>query len=50
MINDSSEFTYLKSAESTGKTPKITSIKYIQQFARVYSATKGVEFSGCILN
>ena len=50
MVNDSSKISYDGDFDSKAKSPKTTSINYIKQFARVYSATKGVEFSYLILN
>ena len=50
MVNDSAHFPYGGESEFSGKTPKASSINYIRQFARVYSATHGIEFSYMILN
>lgn len=49
MVNDSAPITYGGESDQPGK-PRASSISYIRQFARVYSTTKGVEFSYLILN
>ena len=49
MTNDSTNYTH--GGEMHHKdTPRETSINFIKQFARVYSATQGIEFTYCILN
>lgn len=50
MINDSAHVSYGGDMEMRGKTPRVSSINFIKQFARVYSTTKGIEFSYLILN
>ena len=50
MVNDYTHISYGGEPENKGKKPKASSISFIRQFARVYSATQGVEFSYLILN
>ena len=49
MVNDSSNFPYGGENKRSAKLPNISSINFIKQFARVYSATHGIEFSYMIL-
>lgn len=49
MVNDSANVSY-GDFEKTGKKPSASSINFVKQFARVYSTTKGIEFSYLILN
>ena len=51
MVNDSAHHvSYGGEFEMTGKKPSSTSINFVKQFARVYSTTKGIDFSYLILN
>ena len=50
MTNDSSHLTLSGEQVKAGKSPKDSSLKFIKQFARVYSTFNGVYFTYCILN
>ena len=50
MTHDSAEPIFRGKKKEVSKLPRHTSIRFIQQFARVCAPVKGFEFSYCILN
>ena len=50
MVNDYSSVKYEERTKLAEKTPREISIKFIKQFARVCSATKGSQLTSYIVN